>query len=199
MPGQQVYNARYTDDKRPFVGLGNGTSFAVAHLAAAAALWLAQHGRDALVARYGARKIQAAFLAVLRWPGVCIVPAGWVADWGIGRVDLFNLVTAPLPNLPELESVDPFGAAANDAASRIAYAINADPVRVRTRLAELLKASDPQELAERLELHEGELVYLAYTDPEFAAAVSSTAETGAVRPDFETAGVSTSLAAVLAT
>ncbi len=199
MPGQQIYNARYTDDKRPFVGLGNGTSFAVAHLAAAAALWLAQHGRDKLVARYGARKIQAAFLAVLRWPGVCIVPSGWVADWGIGRVDLFNLVTAPLPNLPELEAVDPFGAAANDAASRIAYAINADPVRVRTRLAELLKASDPQELAERLELHEGELVYLAYTDPEFAAAVSSTAETGAVRPDFETAGVSTSLAGVLAT
>ena len=197
MPGEQVHNARYTDDKRPFVGPGNGTSFAVAHLAAAAALWLAQHGRDQLIARYGARKIQAAFLAVLRWPGVCVVPPGWPAGWGVGRVDLFNLVTAPLPNLPELDAVDPFGAAANDAASRIAYAINADPVRVRTRLAELLKVSDPQELAEQLELHEGELVYLAYTDPEFASAVASTAETSAVRPAVDTAGVSTSLAEVL--
>ena len=112
-------------------------------------------------------------------------------------MDLFNLVTAPLPNLPELDEVDAFGAAANDAASRIAYAINADPVRVRTRLAELLKVSDPQELAEQLELHEGELVYLAYTDPEFASAVASTAETSAVRPAVDTAGVSTSLAEVL--
>ena len=53
MPGAQVYNARFTDDKQPFVGQGNGTSFAVAHLAAAATLWLAQHGRDALIRSTG--------------------------------------------------------------------------------------------------------------------------------------------------
>ena len=71
MPGSPVYNARFTEDKPPFVGEGNGTSYAVAHLAAAATLWLARHGRDELIRQYGARNLQAAFLAVLRSPGVC--------------------------------------------------------------------------------------------------------------------------------
>ena len=193
MPGTQVYNARFRDDKSPFVGPGNGTSFAVAHLAAAAALWLAHHGRDQLITRYGARNIQAAFLAVLRWPGVCVVPPHWNFDWGIGRVDLVNLLTAPLPNPADLDSTGAFGDEVNDAASRIAYAINADPVLVRTRLAALLNASDPEQLADLLELHEGELVYLAYTDPSFATALSSPGDTGAFAPEIDTSGVSATL------
>ena len=102
MPGAEVYNARFTDSKQPFVGLGNGTSYSVAHLAAAAVLWLAHHGRDNLIGIYGARNIQAAFLAVLRWPGVCVVPPDWDFDWGIGRVDLVPLLAAPLPNADDL-------------------------------------------------------------------------------------------------
>jgi hypothetical protein len=51
----------------------------------AAALWLAHHGRNTLIQRYGASRIQAAFMAVLRWPGVCVVPAGWDRDYGLGR------------------------------------------------------------------------------------------------------------------
>jgi thermitase len=171
----------------------------VAHLAAAAALWLAHHGRDRLIAKYGARNIQAAFLAVLRWPRVCVVPAHWNFDWGIGRVDLVTLLTAPLPNPGDLDSVGAFGDETNDAASRIAYAINADPVLVRTRLAALLKASDPEQLAELLELHEGELVYLAYTDPSFAAAASSPGDTGAFAPEINAAGVSATLGSLLTT
>ena len=193
MPGSQVYNARYTDDKQPFVGPGNGTSFAVAHLAAAAALWLAHHGHDRLVARYGAKNIQAAFLSVLRWPGVCVVPPHWNFDWGVGRVDLVSLLAAPLPQRDDLDSVAAFGDDVNTAVSRIAYAINADPVVVRTRLAALLRASDQEQFAELLELHEGELVYLAYTDPSFAAALASPGDTGAFAPEIDASGVSATL------
>ena len=198
MPGSQVYNARFTDDKQPFVGEGNGTSYAVAHLAAAASLWLAQHGRDELIREYGARNLQAAFLAVLRWPGVCVVPAHWDFDWGMGRVDLVSLLAAPLPDPGSLGSVAAFGDAANDAASRIASAINAEPVFVRTRLAALLRASDPQQLAELLELHEGELVYLAYTDPNFADAVSRPGDIGAFAAKINSSGVSEALGSRLA-
>jgi serine protease len=197
MPGAQVFNARFTDDKQAFVGEGNGTSFAVAHLAAAATLWLAHH-EGALIQRYGARNLQAAFLAVLRWPGVCVVPAHWDFDWGVGRVDLVSLLAAPLPDPGSLGPVAAFGDTANDAASRIAYAINADPVLVRTRLAALLQASDPEEFAELLDLHEGELVYLAYTDPSFAAAVSGPGDVGAFAPEINAAGVSATLGSRLA-
>ena len=199
MPGSQVFNARFTDAKKPFVGPSNGTSFAVAHLAGAAVLWLARHGRDTLIRIYGARNLQAAFLAVLRWPGVCVVPAHWDFDWGIGRVDLVPLLTAPLPDPGTLGSVAAFGDTVNDAASRIAYAINADPVLVRTRLAALLHASDPQQLTELLEIHEGELVYLAYTDPHFAAAVSQPGDVGAFAPAINTSGVSATLSSMITT
>jgi len=197
MPGAQVFNARFTDDKQPFVGQGNGTSFAVAHLAAAAALWLAHHDRGVLIQRYGARNLQAAFLAVLRWPGVCVVPAHWDFDWGMGRVDLVSLLAAPLPDPGSLGLVAAFGDPVNDAASRIAYAINADPVLVRTRLAALLQASDAEELAALLELHEGELVYLAYTDPSFAAALSQPGDVGAFAPEINASGVSATLSSRL--
>ena len=74
----------------------------------------------------------------------------------MGRDDLVSLLAAPLPDPGSLGSVAAFGDTANDAASRIAAAINAEPVLVRTRLAALLQASDPQQLAELLKLHEGE-------------------------------------------
>jgi hypothetical protein len=95
--------------------------------------------------------------------------------------------------------VGAFGDAVHDAASRIAYAINADPVVVWTKLAAYLKASDPAELGELLDQHEGELVYLAYTDSGFAEAMLNPGDWGAFAPTINTGGVSTALAARLAT
>jgi subtilisin family serine protease len=89
LPGACVYVAGY-NDKTPIVRMANGTSYAVAHLAAAAALWLAHHGRQFLIDKYGAKLLQAAFLTTLRWPGVCVVPPGWDPGYGVGRVDLLQ-------------------------------------------------------------------------------------------------------------
>jgi serine protease len=193
MPGACVYVAQYKD-KTPIVRMANGTSYAVAHLAAAAALWLAQHGRQCLIDKYGAKLLQAAFLATLRWPGVCVVPPGWDPGYGVGRVDLPALLAAPLPEPANLISEAAFGAHDDDAVARIAGMISADPVRVRTRLAELLKVSLNEIIAE----HEGELVYLALADRPFAQSLARPDSPTAFRAKINTAGVSDDLGTRLA-
>src|SRR4029453_7402241 len=129
MPGSCVHVAAY-NDMTPVVRMANGTSYAVAHLAAAAALWLAHHGRQSLINTFGVKRIQAAFLTTLRWPGVCVVPPGWDPDYGVGRVDLLALLRAPLPGRQDLVEVGAFGTSEDDAVSRIAARIRADPGRV---------------------------------------------------------------------
>jgi serine protease len=197
MPGSCVYVAAY-NDKTPVVALGNGTSFAVAHLAAAAALWLAHHGRQTLIDAYGAKRIQAAFLTTLRWPGVCVVPPGWDPDYGVGRVDLLGLLKAPLPQPSDLVEVDAFGAA-DDAVARIAAMISADPVRVRTRLAELLKVSTHEELNRTIAEHEGELLYLVIADRRFRESLAQPGSISAFRPKIKVNGVTGELGVRLST
>ncbi|HWH99783.1 MAG TPA: S8 family serine peptidase [Propionibacteriaceae bacterium] len=197
MPGACVYVAGY-HDKTPIVRMANGTSYAVAHLAAAAALWLAHHGRQFLINKYGARLLQAAFLTTVRWPGVCVVPPGWDPGYGVGRVDLPALLTAPLPEPADLSSVAAFGAREDDAVARIAAMISADPVRMRTRLAQLLKVSSHEELNETIAEHEGELVYLALADRTFAQSLARPDSPTTFRAEINVAGVSDDLGARLA-
>jgi len=109
MPGHCVWVAGYLGTD-PVVGRTHGTSYAVAHLAGAAALWLAHHGHEALAARYGVGRVQAAFLATLLSPGVCAVPGGWDDRWGAGRVDLAALLDAGLPEPSVVARTRPRGA-----------------------------------------------------------------------------------------
>jgi serine protease len=197
MPGACVYVAAYID-KTPIVRMANGTSYAVAHLAAAAALWLAHHGRQLLINKYGARRLQAAFLTTLRWPGVCVVPPGWDPGYGVGRVDLLALLNAPLPEPADLINVAAFGAHDDDAVARIAAMISADPVRVQTRLAELLKVSTYEELNQTIAEHEGELVYLVLADRAFAQSLKEPDSIARLRAKIKTAGVSGDLGRRLA-
>lgn len=67
-PGWSVHVAAFEWSQQPpgrLVRRSSGTSYAVAHLAGAAALWLAHHGLDTLQAAYGEAAIQAAFVHVL--------------------------------------------------------------------------------------------------------------------------------------
>jgi subtilisin family serine protease len=197
MPGACVYVAGY-NDKTPIVRMANGTSYAVAHLAAAAALWLAHHDREVLISKYGARRLQAAFLTTLRWPGVCVVPPGWDPGYGVGRVDLLALLNAPLPEPGDLVNVVAFGTHDDDAVARIAAMISSDPVRVKTRLAELLNVSNHDELDQTIAEHEGELVYLVLADRAFATSLAQPGAVGAFPPKINVAGVTTDLAIRLA-
>jgi serine protease len=198
MPGACVYVAAYNDARIPIVRMANGTSYAVAHLAAAAALWLAHHGRQLLINKYGARRLQAAFLTTLRWPGVCVVPPGWDPGYGVGRVDLLALLNAPLPEPADLINVAAFGAHDDDAVARIAAMISADPVRVQTRLAELLNVSTYEELNQTIAEHEGELVYLVLADRAFAQSLKQPDSIARLRAKINTAGVSSDLGTRLA-
>jgi serine protease len=197
MPGACVYVAAY-NDKTPIVRMANGTSYAVAHLASAAALWLAHHGRQQLINKYGARRVQAAFLTTLRWPGVSVVPPGWDPGYGVGRVDLLALINAPLPEPADLINVAAFGTHEDDAVARIAAMISSDPVRVRIRLAELLKVATYEELNQAIAEHEGELVYLALADRSFAQSLKGPDSIARLRAKINTAGVSRDLATRLA-
>jgi hypothetical protein len=95
-PGQNVWVARRKKGEpgRARIGQSQGTSPATATVAGVAALWLAYHGRGALLARYGGRvPLQHVFLKLLRetarpWNETNIGP---------GIVDADALLRAPLP------------------------------------------------------------------------------------------------------
>ena len=99
-PGESVHVARAKKGSggtnEYSTGLGSGTSFAVALTAGVAALWLAHHGRDALIARYGKANLQAVFADALRRSARR--PNGWeTSEYGSGIVDADALLAAGLP------------------------------------------------------------------------------------------------------
>jgi subtilisin family serine protease len=99
-PGESVWVADIRLNESPpryDVSRHSGTSFAVTLVAATAALWLARHGRDQLIARYGRNRLQATFLHLVRTVGRRR-PEGWDGDrFGAGIIDAQALLSEPLP------------------------------------------------------------------------------------------------------
>jgi hypothetical protein len=95
-----VYRAHWTSDEqggaRAAVGPSNGTSYAVATVAGVAALWLAYHGRAALVQRYPGAALPQAFAKLLST--TCRTDLVLPAGFGQGVVDAERLLRAPLPS-----------------------------------------------------------------------------------------------------
>jgi serine protease len=101
-PAQNVWRAARSGG----VEQGQGTSFAVALTAGVAALWLAHHGRDALIAEAQARgeTLQGMFLRLAR--ATARRPAGWNSgEMGAGIVDAAALLGADLDVGAGLETV----------------------------------------------------------------------------------------------
>ncbi|MGH3983754.1 MAG: S8 family peptidase [Pseudonocardiaceae bacterium] len=172
-PGSCVWAALFdwsSDPPGRIVDRSHGTSYAVAHLAGIAALWLAHHGHQALCDRYGRNQVQAAFLHLLRTPGVCVRPPGWDDDWGVGRIDANALLSQPLPDPSAVGGVAAFAAGgADDPVSRLAALTSTDPERVRGWLAETL---GPDDIDARARRFEGEFAYLLLEDPSFLAGLA---------------------------
>jgi hypothetical protein len=170
------------------VGRNTGTSFAVAHLAGVASLWLSHQGRNALVARYGTARIQEMFLHVLQTAGHR-APPGWDAsEYGSGIVDALALLQAPLPTpsaVPGARTIavsKPF-----DPLQRVNALCPEVPAdEFRRRLRELLGGSDST-LGERVEQFGAEVAYLLAEDPEFRAAFVEPQE------EFEVAAADSSM------
>ncbi|RPH40174.1 MAG: hypothetical protein EHM87_22755 [Burkholderiales bacterium] len=79
------------------VAQGYGTTFASAFVSGTAALWLSYHGRDILIARYGASRIADIFEQLVRKYGNK-TPTDWdTNNYGSGIIDAEALLKAPLP------------------------------------------------------------------------------------------------------
>ena len=171
-PGESVWVPELESGGQQPLSRGSGTSFAVAHLAGAAALWLAYHGRDTLVARYGPSHLQEVFVHLLKTAGHRR-PDGWdPAEYGAGILDAEALLKAPLPSLDEIlattgpsatsrppDAPDPIG-------SIHAVVPELNREQVVERLQELLQA-EGTELEEKLDHYAKELQYELTENWEF--------------------------------
>ena len=100
-PARGVWKAA---DGQQRVVQSDGTSFATPTTAGIAALWLAFHGRQALIARYGS---EFRLATVFRWvlEKACDPPpANHGGEFGRGIVNACRTLTTPLPTLDELRT-----------------------------------------------------------------------------------------------
>lgn len=177
-PGETVWVARPGKDAGQdddIVDVGSGTSYAVATTAGACALWLAHHGRDALITRYGKGQIASVFKEVLMTHGVD-TPPGWRTDkHGAGILDAVKLLSAPLPSTPpaaglRVRAMPMAPRRQNDADRFLPYYPDVDPERVRRGLVRLLDTTDG-ELPAVLSEFGDELLFHVATNPDVRARV----------------------------
>ena len=180
-PGESVWRAQVKADGSPIVSRSSGTSFAVATTAGVAALWLARHGRQALVDKYGIEKIPFLFNRMLRETAEP-VPTWDSGQFGAGLLNAQRLVAAPLPETiasPAFEmeahvEVDKgglgtfahmFEATLLRAPIEVEAAGQSADTRLKRRLSELLQI--PQaDLPQRLRQVGQELAFHLATDQE---------------------------------
>jgi hypothetical protein len=158
-----------------------GTSYAVAHMAGVAALWLGHHGPAVLRERYG-RRVQAAFLYLLRTTSR--VPVGWDATrWGAGIVDAAAMLTAPLPGEDELADTvmrpDSWTSAA-----RLASIVDLSKAGMEDAMRQRL-GLEGKELDRTLTRFEGELAFHLLEQPAFRAYLFGGGSADATSPPNE--------------
>lgn len=96
-PGENVWvaNMRSTSNTLQDISASNGTSFAVAEVAGAAALWLGYHGRARVETAAGSGSVNALFTEILQ--DTARVPGGWnSAKYGSGILDAKALLAKNL-------------------------------------------------------------------------------------------------------
>jgi hypothetical protein len=157
-PGESVHAARAVRGRSALTARSSGTSYAVAHTAGVAALWLAHHGRDALITTYGKQNLQRVFKHLLT--STSRAPQGWVtSEYGAGIVDAHALLGAALP---DLDAVPELGAVAVDGMQRLATCLPGATTQAVQAAVDHLLADVP---AGERPLYAGELAYLAAQDP----------------------------------
>lgn len=187
-PGTGVWVARWDlsgpEPVADGIGRSRGTSHAVAHVAGVASLWLAYHGREQLLRRYGA-SLSAAFRHLAA--ATSRRPPGWDDDeWGAGIIDAAALLAAELPDPLAVEAPDEEAVPEAAAPSIAGLFPPAVAGRVVERLGALVGAEapafgGPADIAESLGRYNDELLYLLLEKPEVRAAVTR-------EDDLESAG-----------
>lgn len=158
-PGEDVHVARASSGAGTLAAPGNGTSFATAAVAGAAADWIAFHGRPAIKAAQGNLSRQDLFRRVARQ--TARTPPGWDRQrYGAGILDLHALLRHPL-GAPRTELREP---PRDDTVALLSRMFDRDPARVRDGLSRML--GRPDDLDTQLQRFGGELLELAARDPE---------------------------------
>jgi len=163
-PAEHVYIARRQKPSDPTnkVEPGEGTSYAVANVAGAAALWLAYHDRAKLLQRYGSgRRLQDVFRELLGQ--TASVPAPWnPGQYGPGILNVESLLRADLPDVPESAAIVPERDGGELAL--LAAILDRSPARLGPQLARLFGVG-PLDVEDRLRDFGPELVHLALSNP----------------------------------
>ena len=161
-PGESVWRA-IAKKGQPLreVERGSGTSFAVATAAGVAALWLAYHGRDQLIATYGKARLASIFRQIVVTQGF-VRPAGWKTGlFGAGIIDALKVLSAPLPPATAM-AVKAMGKQARF--DQFASLFDDVPrLELRTGLARLLHTDEPL-LSARLDDIGDELLFHFFSD-----------------------------------
>lgn len=159
-PGEDVYVA---DAVAGATGIesspGNGTSFATAAVAGAAASWIAFHGRDRIKAAQGSLTRRDLFVQAMQ--ASARVPPEWDANrYGKGVLNLDRLLRQPLGS-PRTQLRAP---PKDDTVSLLSRTLDRDPADLRAGLQRML--GQPADLDAELERFGPELLDLAMRDPE---------------------------------
>ena len=159
-PGEDVYVA---DAVAGATGIesspGNGTSFATAAVAGAAASWIAFHGRDRIKAAQGSLTRRDLFVQAMQ--ASARVPQGWDAQrYGAGILNLDKLLRQPLGS-PRTQLRAP---PKDDTVSLMSRTLDREPADLRAGLQRML--GQPADLEAELKRFGPELLDLAMRDPE---------------------------------
>lgn len=160
-PGEDVHVARAEagSGSHEKTGPGNGTSFAAAAVAGAAALWIAHNGSRAIDATKGPQTRRDLFVAALT--GSAKAPSPWdPTQYGPGIINVHQLLLQDLGSLRASAA----SRESNDTVSLLARMFDRDIVEVRGGLSRLL--GQPTNLDERLNEVGPELIDLASRDPD---------------------------------
>ena len=166
-PGEEVWVAGAERDGDFVNRRGSGTSFAVAITAGTCALWLAHHGRDYLIERYGAGQLAAVFKELLITAGVD-TPPGWDSTrYGAGILNAQKVLTAALPDTSPAGGVYALHASAVPTGDRTAlldYFPDADPTQLHLALLRLLNTNE-RHVGSLLDQFGNELQFHIATNP----------------------------------
>ena len=159
-PGEDVYVADAVSGATGTASSpGNGTSFATAAVAGAAADWLAFHGRVRIDAARGSLTRRDLFVQAMQ--ASARVPAGFdKTRFGAGILDLDALLRQPL-GAPRTQLRAP---PKDDTVSLLSRTLDRDPDAVRTGLQRMLGA--PSDLDAELQRFGPELLDIAMRDPD---------------------------------
>ena len=160
-PGEDVYVAEATPGPGPGAQVkdGNGTSFATAAIAGAAADWIAFHGRDAIKAAQGSLTRRDLFLRAMQ--ATARKPDGWDDQrYGAGILDLKRLLQHPLATPGNELRAPP----RDDTIAILSRMFDLQPQVAREGVTRIL--GNPADLDAELRKYGPELLDLATRDPD---------------------------------